>query len=164
MRLRRLCLLLLPLLVAACAANKPRFPTEGINAQVTPQAVTAGKAAGQAVLWGGVIINSSNLANATQVEVLAYPLGENQRPDIDRPPSGRFLAVKPGYLETADFAPGRLITIRGEVTETTVGKIGQADYTYPVVRIEDSQLWKRESVAVDPRPRVSFGFGVMIGH
>jgi outer membrane lipoprotein len=161
---RRLGLYALVLLAAGCA-TKPRFETSGINIGVTPQMVTGevGVARGQEVLWGGVIVNGSNLADATQLEVLAYPLDDRQRPDTERRPTGRFLAVAPGYLETADYAPGRLITVRGTVEELSVGRIGDASYTYPVVEIADSQLWNREPAAAVSRPRFNFGIGVMIG-
>lgn len=163
--IRVLLLLALAALAAACATQKPRFGTEGINTQLTPRQVTerTGAAVGQPVLWGGVIVNSSNLTDATQLEILAYPLDSEQRPNTDRGPIGRFLAVKPGYLETADFAPGREITVSGVVTEAATGKIGEASYTYPVVRIDDAQLWQRQQYRASPQPRVNFGIGVMIG-
>ena len=166
MKSRAIATIALPLLLAACAGTQPRFPTEGINTEVTPHAALrqADAAVGQQVLWGGVIVTSSNLADSTQIEVLAYPLDSDQRPNTDRTPSGRFLAVKPGYLETADFAAGRLITVQGTLQQSATGKVGEADYTYPVVRIADTQLWKRETAStLDSRPRVNFGVGVMIG-
>lgn len=161
---RRFVLFALILLAAGCA-TKPRFETSGINAEVTPQMVTreAAAASGHDVLWGGVIVNSSNLADATQLEVLAYPLDDRQRPNSERRPIGRFLAVAPGYLETADYAPGRLITVRGPVEDLSTGRIGDASYTYPVVKIADSQLWQRKPAADVSRPRFNFGIGVMIG-
>jgi outer membrane lipoprotein len=161
---RKLFVLLAVLLIAGCA-TKPRFETTAINTDVTPQMALRNfnAAQGREVLWGGVVVNSSNLADATQIEVLAYPLDDRQRPNTDRSPIGRFLAVNPGYLETADFAPGRLITVRGTVEDQMTGKIGEASYTYPVVEMTDNQLWQREQTADFSRPRVNFGIGVMIG-
>ncbi|HEX5514074.1 MAG TPA: Slp family lipoprotein [Gammaproteobacteria bacterium] len=149
--------------VVGCA-TQPRFETTGVMAGLSPQ--VAGRDStkqGAEVLWGGVIVNSSNLADATQLEVLAYPLDDRQQPEIDRRPIGRFLAVAPGYLETVDYAQGRLITIRGRVRDTAVGKIGDASYNYPVIDILDSQLWKRDRYVQPAQPRVNFGIGVMIG-
>lgn len=153
------------LLAVGCASTKPRFDTSSVTAGVTPQSTSAETVEQMPeVLWGGVIVNSSNLADATQLEVLAYPLNDKQRPNTARAPIGRFLAVSPGYLETADYAQGRLITVRGRLQETAVGKIGEANYTYPVVDILDSQLWKPEDYARPAsQPRVNFGIGVMIG-
>lgn len=165
MNIRLLASALLPLLLAACAST-PRFETEGVRTDITPQAAvrTSAGELGQEVLWGGVIVESRNLRDATQFEILSYPLGEDQRPDTNKQPRGRFLAVQPGYAETADFAPGRLITVRGQLQEQVRGRIGEADYTYPVVAIEDLELWRPQTVA-EPRlrPRFNFGIGVMIG-
>jgi outer membrane lipoprotein len=165
MRVSLLMLCVLLLGIGGCASTKPRFETSGINTAITPQMASRDTLEqGPEVLWGGVIVNSSNLTDATQLEILAYPLDDKQRPNTDRPPIGRFLALSPGYLETADYAQGRLITIRGRAHETAVGKIGDANYTYPVVEIIDSQLWKRDEYARPAaQPRVNFGIGVMIG-
>lgn len=161
---RRLAIMGLVLLAAGCA-SKPRFETAGIDKSITPQTAVSDTsvAQGREVLWGGVIVNSSNLADSTQIEILAYPLDDRQRPDTDRGPIGRFIATRPGYLETADYATGRLVTVRGKLEDKVVGRIGDASYTYPVVRFEDSQLWQREASAVSSQPRVNFGIGVMIG-
>lgn len=163
--IRAFFLLLCTLLLGSVGcATQPRFETAGVSVGLTPQ--VAGRddtKQGAEVLWGGVIVNSSNLADVTQLEVLAYPLDDRQRPNPDRRPIGRFLAVAPGYLETADYAQGRLITVRGRLRDTAVGKIGDASYNYPVVDILDSQLWKRDEYAQPVRPRVNFGIGVMIG-
>lgn len=164
MRERILLLASLLMLMAGCAST-PRFDTTGIDLQATPQAAVRDDSAllGEDVLWGGVIVNSSNLEDSTQLEVLAYPLDDEQRPRVNRSPIGRFLAHTPGYLETADYGHGRLITIRGRLQETTTGRIGQASYTYPVVEILDNQLWQPETTIEPSRPRVNFGIGVMIG-
>ena len=163
---RVLFLLLCTLLLGSVGcATQPRFDTAGVNAGITPRLASDDSAQqGAEVLWGGVIVNSNNLAESTQIEVLAYPLDDRQRPNTNRGPIGRFLAVAPGYLETADYAQGRLITIRGQVQESMVGKIGGANYTYPVIDIIDSQLWKQDDYAQPLQPRVHFGIGVMIGN
>jgi outer membrane lipoprotein len=157
---------LLSLLLTACAST-PRFETEGVSTDVTPQAAARASAgaADQQVLWGGVIVGSRNLRDTTQLEILSYPLTDEQRPNTNQSPRGRFLAVQPGYVETADFAPGRLITVRGRLQERVSGKIGEADYTYPVVAVEDLELWQPQAAAerTGVRPRFNFGIGVMIG-
>lgn len=166
MRHRLAVSLVVLLLVLAGCANKPRFETTGVDTDTTPQAAARdlGSVQGREVLWGGVIVSTSNLSDATQIEVLAYPLDKRQRPITERGPTGRFIARKPGYLESADYAPGRLITVRGQVEESLVGKVGDASYTYPVIDLADSQLWDREPSGSEfSRPRVNFGIGVMIG-
>ena len=151
------------LLLTACAAE-PRFDTSQTMLSVTPdQAVTEmDRLEGTRVLWGGVIVASRNREATTLLEVLGYPLNDRQRPISDAKPQRRFLAIKQGYLETADFAQGRWITLTGPLTGTRRGQVGEADYTYPVVRIEDIQLWPQEQ---RPRePRFHFGIGVIFGN
>jgi outer membrane lipoprotein len=113
------------------------------------------------VAWGGTVVNGKNLANNTQFEVLAYPLDSSNRPKTDAGPLGRFIVVHPGYLETADYAPGRSITVVGPVTETRTGKVGEAEYTYPVVAADRVHLWPPISQA-QPEPRIHFGIGIGI--
>ena len=154
-------LILLALLFSACASG-PRYPTEGVELAATPQLATAEASAlrGKTILWGGMIINSSNLKNQTRLEILAYPLDSNQYPQTDSAPLGRFLLVKEGYLETVDYAPGRLVTLRGPLAGTESGKVGETRYTYPLVRAQELYLWSR---AGKSEPRVHFGVGVVFG-
>lgn len=154
-------LLLASLLLGACASG-PRYPTEGVELALTPRQAVSETAAlrGKTILWGGMIINSSNLEEQTRLEVLAYPLDSSQYPQTDSAPLGRFLLIKDGYLETVDFAPGRLVTVRGPLDGTQGGKVGETGYTYPLVRARDLYLWPR---AGRSEPRIHFGVGVMFG-
>ena len=113
------------------------------------------------VAWGGTVVNGKNLANNTQFEVLAYPLDSSNRPKVNAAPLGRFIVVHPGYLETADYAPGRLITVVGPVTETRTGKVGEAPYVYPVVAADRMHLWPQLS-QTPSEPRIRFGIGIGI--
>ncbi|HKJ89162.1 MAG TPA: Slp family lipoprotein, partial [Gammaproteobacteria bacterium] len=81
---------------------------------------------------------------------------------LDKSPQGRFLAVNEGYLETADYAPGRRVTLTGPVTGLKKGLIGKATYTYPVVKVDDIQLWRKEQ-RYRPEPGFHFGIGVIFG-
>ena len=144
--------------LAACATS-PNFDTAGIDTSLTPQLAVAGNQAtqGEPVLWGGVVINSTNLKDSTQLEILAYPLDSNQRPNRQQEPLGRFLAVHEGYLETTDYAAGRLITVRGSLAGKRSGYVGEAEYIYPVVNNTQLHLWSGSSES-----QVQFGFGLMI--
>jgi outer membrane lipoprotein len=163
MKIRQgLLLLLTALLLSACATG-PRYPTEGVELALTPQQAIAEAdiLRGKSVLWGGMIINSINLASHTRLEILAYPLDSNQHPQTDSAPLGRFLLFKSGYLETVDFAPGRLVTVRGQLDGATSGIVGETSYTYPQVRTGDLYLWPR---AGRSESRVHFGVGVIFGN
>lgn len=148
-------------LVGACA--KPKLDDTGINKSLTPASAVADIAAarGQTVRWGGVIISSTNLKDDTQLEVLAYPLDDDGRPRGDAAPLGRFLAIRRGYLETLDYAPGRAVTLTGQVQETRENKVGDASYKYPVLAVDQARLWSDERRRGDSR--FHFGIGVGIG-
>lgn len=113
------------------------------------------------VAWGGVIAAAKNLKNKSELEIVAYPLDSSHRPDSTAPPTGRFIVIQSGYLETADYAPGRLVTVVGDVSETRRGTMGEAPYVYPIVTASKLQLWPKASS--EPRePRFHFGIGVGI--
>jgi len=160
---RLLPLLALLLLLAGCATT-PRFDTSQTAVSVTPeQAVSeTSRLEGTRVLWGGAIVSSTNQEETTRLEVLAYPLDDRQRPRTEAKPVRRFLAIKEGYLETADYAQGRWVTLTGPLTGTRAGRVGEAPYTYPVVRVEDIQLWPEERRRAEPR--FHFGIGVIFGN
>ena len=128
--------------LCACAAA-PRFDTAGVDPTVTPQSPIATRDAGigRAVQWAGVIVSSANQPQQTQIEVLGHQVQENGRPDLSGPTLGRFLILSPGYLETLDYAPGRLVTVVGSLGRPREGRIGESPYLYPVVWARQLHLW-----------------------
>ena len=80
--------------LAACAS--PAGTPVGGSAAATGQTAPTGA---RRVEWGGTIIAVSNQRDSTELEVLAYPLTADGRPDVAAPSSGRFVAVRPGFLE-----------------------------------------------------------------
>lgn len=161
--MRRLTLLLSSLAVlVACAGNPPVLDTE--NTRMDPAPKDAGKdieAAGESPLvWGGVIVNATNLESQTQLEILSYPLTRSLRPDTSRTPTGRFLIRHEGYLETIDYAPGRKLTAVGSVKNLQNQMVGEASYNFPVMQDRQLHLWsEQEEIA---QPRFNFGFGVVL--
>jgi len=153
--------IVLGVLLSACATS-PKFDTSGVDFRMTPPLAVSKLPAvkGAPVLWGGVIISSDNLKDSTQLEILAYALDANQRPVNEQKPLGRFLAVQAGYLETSDFAAGRLVTVQGILENKRSGQVGEAEYIYPVVKINRIFLWPKQSGSTEPQ--VQFGFGLML--
>ena len=94
------------------------------------------------------------------MEVLSYPLDENGRPQRESKAGGRFIALHPGYLELANYAEGRLVTMTGTVSGAHAGSVGEAHYVYPVLVINTLFLWPTpEEEAAKPQ----FHFGVGVG-
>ena len=108
---------------------------------------------GSNVFLGGIIVEiRNNPANIleTEMQILQKPLDRRDIPIKTGATSGRFLAVYEGYMDRLVYAPGRLITIGGEVigpeTKSEYGSV----YTYPVIRIEFFQLWPSQDVYFYP--------------
>lgn len=153
----------LVLLLAACASG-PGYDTRQVSLGTTPRSAVDELEAvrGQKVLWGGVILNTSNMASVTRLEILAYPLDGKQSPQRDREPLGRFLLEHQGFLEPATYAEGRLITMVGTVVSSARGQVGELDYIYPVIEASELHLWPRDSDYTTPS-NVHFGIGIGIG-
>lgn len=152
-------IVILTLLLSACASG-PKFPTQDVNLHLRPDQATAPGLVGQRVLWGGLIIATRNLQDHTELEVLAYPLDDRQRPDTTAQPEGRFLADRAGYLEALDYASGRLVTLTGTVGAARAGRIQDSDYTYPLINVTAIHLWPAGG-AQDSDTQVHFGIGVI---
>ncbi|MEK7323134.1 MAG: Slp family lipoprotein [Pseudomonadota bacterium] len=148
-------------LLSACATG-PKFNAQGVDTSLTPQrAMTDIDSLREArIIWGGVILASTNLKDTTQIEVLGYPLDSAFRPDIDAVPTARFLIIKPGCLETADYMAGRPISTSGVLKRVQAGQVGEVSYAYPVIEPTDIYLWPRDSG--ESHSNVHFGFGVNI--
>lgn len=114
----------------------------------------------QAVLWGGEIVSVHNLKDTTEIAVLAYPLDSDSFPDVSKHTTGRFIVRYPGFLDPLDYGPGRLVTVLGRLDGVDKGKVGEAPYTFPVVKSSTLHLWSRHR---SPRSNVMFGIGVGIG-
>jgi outer membrane lipoprotein len=153
---------LIPVLTVVACASTPNFNLEGTDQKVKPRDVVASPEAyrSKKVLWGGLIINSSNVKSGTRLELLAYPLDRRLKPDINKDALGRVMAYSDGYLETLDYASGRLLTVTGMVQGIEKAPVGEAMYSYPVVNIAQIHLWPEQDASGESR--VHFGIGVVI--
>ena len=149
--------------VLAACARTAGLRVSPAETAVQPQQVS-GSDAGRPVAWGGTVIAVENLADLTRLEVLAFPLNGDGVPDIDERPTGRFLADYRGYLDPVDYAPGRRVTLRGTISGTHSGKVGDAPYRYAVIEATEARLWPpgRSGSAWWP-PRLHIGIGVYGG-
>jgi outer membrane lipoprotein len=149
------------LLASGCAT--PAFEVGGdVDRVITPRAaaVEPATARNRTVAWGGLIVSARNLKDSTQIEIVGYPLDDSNRPKRGADPIGRFISIHPGYLETADYAPGREITVLGTMSGTRTGTVGEATYVYPVVEASRAQLWPKPGA---DRSEPTFHFGIGIG-
>ncbi|HEX7045088.1 MAG TPA: Slp family lipoprotein [Burkholderiales bacterium] len=157
--------LIAPLLLLAACASTPPLDFEGTDRSLTPAEAAAHieTARGRRVAWGGVIVSTRNLEHTTEIETLGYPLDDSGRPQTGAPAQRRFLLVREGYLEAADFRSGRLVTAVGGVTGTRRGRVGEAEYVYPVLEAEEIYLWPLgERAPQGSNVRFGVGIGVII--
>jgi outer membrane lipoprotein len=150
------------LILTGCAAT-PKV-TENAERGITPTQAAVAHIPDESkpLQWGGVIVETRNLAEVTELQILAYPLGSDGRPDVSSPPNGRFIAQKAGYLESVDYKKGRHVTATGKLTEKRAGQVGEAAYTFPVLLADELVLWPEQSNR-KTSPRVNFGLGVGSG-
>lgn len=109
---------------------------------------------GQLVTLGGEVLDVTRMEDKTRIEVLAQPLSDELVPMPDKSTSsGRFYAFDTGkeLIDPAVLEKGTPITVVGEVTGSTEGKLDQSTYTYPTVLIRDLTKW--EKVDAPPFPR-----------
>ena len=153
--------LLFGLLTGGCTTT-PVFKTSGVDPTLTPQQVLAEPASslGKTVLWGGTILDTRNLKDATRIEILAYPLDSSHWPAQEDQPLGRFIIEHPGYLEPTSYAQGRVLTVLGRVGNSQSGKVGESEYTYPLIIAEQLHLWPRDSRQSNTRFHLGIGIGL----
>jgi outer membrane lipoprotein len=161
MRLILLSILAVLLVGVGCASVEPQSPTDGRTPTPRQVAALGIPKNSRKAHWGGVIVNIRNMRKNTEFEVISYPLNRNDRPDTDEAPQGRFIAIKAGYLEPLNYAPGRRITLEGSIETRRLGSVGAAKYLFPVVQVETIRLWPKGRTS--PSPVFNFGFGVGSG-
>ena len=110
------------------------------------------------VVWGGMILEVRNFEHHSEIEMLGYPMDDKQRPLLELPDEGRFIALLPGYVEARDFPLGRFLSLVGRITGERRGSVRSVEYVWPEVDVERVHLWPRDFR--ESGSRFSFGVGV----
>jgi outer membrane lipoprotein len=154
---------LLALALAACApAPIYKNTTNAIAATPAQVAQSPERYTGNAVIWGGRVVDVKNFADHSEIEVLAYPLDSSQRPKANDTGNGRFIAVTPGYAEPLNYPSGALMTVSGTLNGSRSGKVGEAPYVFPLVTVNESHVWTAEEMRKGHN-NVHFGVGLGVG-
>lgn len=132
-------LLAITALVSACATVPD--PLAGEFSEVTPDQARQEGLSGQAVRWGGEIVEVRPLADRTCLEILSRKLGRSARPTGGDAGMGRFIACKSGFIDPAEFAQGREVTVAGRLAGLDTGSIGEFEYRFPRVEARSVYLW-----------------------
>lgn len=115
-------------------------------AEVQPVTVAQAKATpgqfkGTRVRWGGTLVRVENRERETLIEILSRPLDRDGYPDVEGTAGARFLARLDGFIDPAEYAAKRLITVVGRINGTTEGLIGEYAYRYMLMDVDAVHLW-----------------------
>ena len=149
------------LLIAGCTSVIPAALGRGAERDPDFGALLARPEAsvGRRVILGGRIVETRPLGPETEIEVLQSPLTVDDAPRDRGASGGRFLVLHPGFLDPAVFAPGRRVTVAGEVVAPRERRLGEAVYRYPTLAERHLYLWPVRYV---DRPWLGIGFGIGI--
>ena len=141
-----LCLLLF--LVSSCAYPISKQLREEANKNLLFPMVLENPTeyVGSIVIWGGVIIQTINRQDGTEIIVLETPLAGSERPKDAEYSQGRFIAKSSRYLDAEIYKKGKKITVAGKIIGKKRQSVGAIKYTYPVIKIEELYLWKKSIV------------------
>jgi outer membrane lipoprotein len=136
------------MLLVGCAASNTYDPIrdadfkgpslQAVRAGVDPDAFKSAR-----VRWGGVIAKIENHRAETWLEIVEHPLERSGRPRDVSASEGRFIARITGFLDPTIYAAGRQITVIGTLTDEIQRTIGEYPYQFPVIAVEQYQLWEQ---------------------
>lgn len=142
-------LFIIPAFLSACSSivSKPIVEKSDKNLTISRVQSEPQNHIGKTVIWGGVIINTSNLTDSTEIEVLETGTDREDYPEYEiSKSSGRFITVSKGYLDPVIFAPKKYITVAGIIKEIRKEKIGEMDYPYVVLETEEIHIFENYKV------------------
>ena len=133
------------LVLTGCASTIPEMIRQPIADSPTFQEATAApeRYVGQAVRWGGVIINTENREQETWLEISVRQLYRKGRPIESDQSAGRFLARVNGFLDPSVYTTGRQVTVNGIIEGVESRKIGDYPYTYILIKTNLVYLWEQ---------------------
>lgn len=117
---------------------------------------------GKTLLVGGEIIETRNLKEGTEIEILQKPLDAGYVPLPVDASAGRFFLSDPSFLDPAIYKSGRRVTIVGVVKGGRSRHVGGAERLYPVLEKEYIRLWPLGmGRPYDSSPRFHIGLGAI---
>ncbi|MBI2413730.1 MAG: Slp family lipoprotein [Deltaproteobacteria bacterium] len=143
--------LLILLLASGCGSVLTKELVKDIDRNITIESVQADpeRYIGKKVVWGGIVLATSNLEATTEVEVLETTLSFDDRPE-NGSSRGRFIIEAKKYLDANVYKEEKRITVAGVVSRVETRKIGQMDYPFPVITPIEMKLFdKMEPYAPD---------------
>ena len=151
---------LLAVLVGGCATAFPESVMRTVDTRITADEVLRDPAAlkGARVILGGEILAVQPRPGSTEIELLLRRLRGDDSPERNDRSPGRALLHTPEFLDPAVYAPGRRITVVGEVAGVEERRIGEVPYRYPVITVERIRLWPKDVVVAPAYYPYPWGF------
>lgn len=135
------CLSVASVCILASCATVPT-PLQGNFAVATPRDVSLSGRAGDAVRWGGIVIEVEPEAARTCIQILSRALSDATARPRDRDASeGRFVACREGFYDPEIFTAGREVTVTGRVSGIAERTVGEYAYPMPEIAADVIYLW-----------------------
>ncbi len=131
--------MLLGLMIVGCTTS-PAIRTP-VNDSISIEKARQTKQTGKQVRWGGLIVDIENKSNYSIIEIVERPLTRYGVPKVTNKTGGRFLAKSEEFLEPENIKKGRYITVNGVLDEYQPGQIGDYEYEYPTLSINEYKVW-----------------------
>lgn len=140
--MKRLLLIVAMVLVSACSNLPPLIQDPPLYDLPYQQAVQhIGQFKEAPVRWGGVIIDVQNEQSYSLVQVLAYPLNNYGRPQLNQPNEGRFLVKSQDFLDPAIYKKDAEITVAGVLKGDVERSVGNKTLRLPLLAATVLHLW-----------------------
>jgi outer membrane lipoprotein len=108
---------------------------------------------GKLLILGGTIAEISGVKQGTVIEVIQRDLDYWGKPERTEQTAGRFSISHPKQLDPMVYAPGRAVTVAGEVLKPGSQALGSRRDDYPVLLMKELKLWERERPSSWERPQ-----------
>jgi outer membrane lipoprotein len=103
---------------------------------------------GLVIIWGGVIIETVGRAGGSELYLWETPLDLAGKPKGREYAEGEFIAKTNEFLDSELYTRGRKVTVAGEIVGEEPGTYQGSPYVFPVVKIKEVHLWKKEVPSV----------------
>jgi len=118
------------------------FPAQAQPGVTVPTVVQDPQAyVGHDMVWGGIIINTANQQQTSDITIRETPLTAWEQPVGGNYSYGRFIAQFDGFLDPSVYAPGREITVAGPVQGVESRPLNGQPYNYVILTAREVHLW-----------------------
>jgi outer membrane lipoprotein len=108
---------------------------------------------GKLLILGGTIAEVVGVKQGALIEVIHRDLDYWGKPERTGRTAGRFYIVHPKQLDPLVYAPGRDITVAGEVQKPGSQALGSRHDDYPVLVSKELKLWERDRPSSWDKPQ-----------